>query len=234
MDRINRKNHLINQENLKEQIIKYNNEIFNNENERKLKKEKSFKIIKGNIPIIFSAPHCVEHLRNGKIRSAEGETGAIVQILAEKTNCYAIYKTYNNNDDANYDIEGNTYKAELADTIKKYNIKLLIDIHGAKDEHDFNIEIGTDDSKNINDQYIVDSLKNCFKNYEITNIAENIVFKANSIRTISKYIHEKADISCIQLEISGRYRYIKNIEGLNKLINSLIDFVYDIKEKIVV
>ena len=218
--------------NLKDLIDKYNSEIFDNEEIRKINKEKPFKIVKGNLPIIFSAPHCVKQLREGKIKCAEGETGAIVQILAKETNCYAIYKTYNDNDDANYDIDSK-YKEYLLKIVKENDIKLLLDIHGAKNEHDFNIEICTDDGKNIeNNWYLINYLKNSFNTNGIDKITENTIFKANSIRTISKYIHKETNIPCIQLEITGRYRYIENIEGIYKLINALSDFINDIKEKI--
>ena len=30
---------------------------------------------------------------------------------------------------------------------------------------------------------------------------------------------------CIQLEITGRYRYIENLEGINKLIIGIEDFI---------
>ena len=218
--------------NLKDLIDKYNCEIFDNEEIREINKEKPFKIVKGNLPIIFSAPHCVKQLREGKIKCAEGETGAIVQILSNRLDCYAIYKTYNDNDDANYDLNSK-YKEYLLKIVKENDIKLLLDIHGAKNEHDFNIEICTDDGKNIeNNWYLIDDLKNSFNTNGIDKITENTIFKANSIRTISKYIHEEANIPCIQLEITGRYRYIENIEGIYKLINALSDFIDNIKEKI--
>lgn len=217
--------------NLKLEIEKYNKELLENEKIRKKRKEVSFKIINGSLPIILSAPHAVRQLRENKIKSAEGETGAIVQILAKETGCYAIYKTYNNDDDANYDLDSK-YKKELSKIIETENIKLLLDIHGAKNEHDFNIEICTDNGKNINyNNELVYSLKKCFEKEKIDKITENTIFKANSIRTISKYIHEETNIPCIQLEITGRYRYIENLEGIQKLLNSLKEYIKCIKEK---
>lgn len=217
--------------NLKLEIEKYNKELLENEKIRKERKEVSFKIINGSLPIILSAPHAVRQLRENKIKSTEGETGAIVQILAKETGCYAIYKTYNNDDDANYDLDSK-YKKELSKIIETENIKLLLDIHGAKNEHDFNIEICTDDGENINyNKELVYSLKKCFEKEKIDKITENTIFKANSIRTISKYIHEETNIPCIQLEITGRYRYIENLEGIQKLLNSLKEYIKCIKEK---
>lgn len=218
-------------ENLKEKIEYYNHQIFDNEEKRKQNNEKPFKIIQGEIPIILSAPHCVKQTRNGKMKQAEGETGAIVQIIAKDTKCYAIYKTYNKNDDANYDIENNLYKQELSNLINQKQIKLLIDIHGAKNENKFDIEIGTNDGENIeNKGYIVKELKEILLKQGIKNIVENVKFKASSMHTISKYIHEKTKIPCIQLEITGRYRYIENIDGIEKLINGIEQFIKKIEE----
>ena len=211
---------------LKKQILFYNSQIIQKEN-------KGFEIEKGKIPIILSAPHCVPQTRNGKIKPKEGETGAIVQILARKRQCYAIFKTRHQNDDANYDIDSNMYKDNLRKIIKRENIKLLLDFHGAKNENAFDIEIGTDEGKNINQKnYIVAQLKEKLNKQKIFNIVENQKFKASSIHTICKYIHETTNIPCIQLEITGRYRYIENLEGIKKLIMGIEDFIETIKESL--
>lgn len=218
-------------ENLKQKIEFYNKEIFDNEHRRAINKERDFNIINGKIPIIISAPHCVTQMREGKIKQAEGETGAIVQILAELTGCYAIYKTYNNNDDANYDIIRNSYKEELKNIINSKDIKLLIDFHGAKNEHDFDIEIGTDDGINIKHNYnIIEYLKECLQEKGIQNIKVDEKFRASTRHTICKYIFESTNIACIQLEITGQYRHIENISGVEKLIESLSKFINNIKE----
>ena len=211
---------------LKKQILFYNNQIVQKEN-------KVFEIEKGKIPIILSAPHCVPQTRNGKIKQEEGETGAIVQIIAKKTQCYTIFKTSHQNDDANYDIDKNMYKENLREIINRENIKLLLDLHGAKNENAFDIEIGTDEGKNINQKnYIVAQLKEKLNKQKIFNIVENQKFKASSIHTICKYIHETTNIPCIQLEITGRYRYIENLEGIKKLIMGIEDFIETIKESL--
>lgn len=216
--------------NLKQEIEFYNREIFDNEQKRKMKKERDFNIINGKIPVIISAPHCVTQIREGKIKQAEGETGAIVQILAKLTDCYAIYKTYNNNDDANYDIIENSYKEELKNIINSNDIKLLIDFHGAKNENNFDVEIGTDNGININHNYeIINCLKECLKESGIQDIRVDEKFRASTRHTICKYIFESTNIACIQLEITGKYRHIENISGVEKLIESLAKFINKIK-----
>ena len=197
------------------------------------KKEKTFEVIKGKLPIIISAPHCVQQTRNNMIKNEEGETGAIAQIVSEKTNCYAIFKTYNNNDDANFDIENNPYKEALIKLTKDNKIKLLIDLHGAEYSHDFDIDIGTDEGKNIQqNQILIQEMKQSFIDNGIKNVKIDDTFKATSMHTICKFISSQTQIPCIQLEINGKYRYIKNLDGTEKFINGLIDFINKIKEKI--
>lgn len=209
---------------LKEQIQYYNKKIIENKNS-----EKSFEIIKGTIPILLSAPHCVEHFRNGKNLRAEGETGAIVQILANLTNCWCIYKVNNEQDDANYDLEGNTYKQEIIKLIKKHHIKALLDFHGADNKNEFDIEIGTDDGNNLcGKEELMETLIKCFQKNGIQNIQVNKKFKASSIHTISKTIAETTKIPCIQLEIVGKYRYHEQIEGVEKLINAVQEWIKEI------
>ena len=55
-------------EKLKLEIEKYNKELLENEKIRKERKEVSFKIINGSLPIILSAPHAVRQLRENKIK----------------------------------------------------------------------------------------------------------------------------------------------------------------------
>ena len=216
-------------EELYEKISSYNNKLI----EKGKKLGKSYETISGEIPIIVSAPHCVKHIRNGKIKSAEGETGAIVQYLAEKSKCYAIYKTYNNGDDANYDIKDNPYKEEIEKLIKQNDIKLLLDLHGANYEHDFDIDIGTGKGENlIGKMFLVEELKNCFMKNGIENVVVDGEFKAISEHTISRSISQKLLVPCIQVEISGKYRHIQNIEGIDKLIKSILMFFEKIQDKI--
>ena len=215
-------------DNLKERIGKFNKELYGKEKERLRNKEKSFAVIKGRIPVIISAPHTVKQLREGKIKEAENQTGSIAYILGEETGSYVIYKTYNNFDDANYDIENNEYKEEIKHIVRENNIKLFLDIHGAKDDYDFDIDLGTSYGENVNNNIeIIENLKECFKNHKIENVTENKTFKANTIRTISRYINKETKIPCIQMEIAWKYRDLKNLDNIKNLIRALKEFVLD-------
>ena len=206
-----------------DKILEYNKNM-----KKDGKQSFSYKI--GKIPVLLSAPHSVEHLREGNLKIAEEETGAIVQIIAELANCSCIYKTYNNNDDANYDIERNEYKEKIIEIIKDNNIKVLIDMHGASNKHEFDIEIGTDNNKNLNgNNEILDLLIRKLKNNGIEKIYVDSRFKASSIHTICKYVSSNVNIPCIQMEIVGKYRYKDYHEGIQKLVNAIKEFIQEIQ-----
>lgn len=109
----------------------------------------NFKIIYGTIPIILSAPHSVNQYREERIKGADKLTGAIVEYLCAKTGSNGIIRTYNFNDDPNYKNNGESlkYKKEILGLIKEKNIAILIDVHGCKDNHGFDIELGTNYGK---------------------------------------------------------------------------------------
>ena len=121
---------------------------------------------------------------------------------------------------------GYWFGGKIADKNKENDIKILLDIHGAKDEHGFDIDLGTAYGENINNNIeILEKLKSYFKKYNIENITENKTFKADSIRTISKYINEETKIPCIQLEISCKYRNLDNLDNIERLIKALEEFI---------
>lgn len=213
----------------KKNFVKLNKKFdeFSKENE----KNKSFETIKGKMPILISAPHSVRQIRNGKIKGKDIYTGPIAIVLQQETNCHCIYKTKNNNDDANYDIENNTYKQEILKIIKQNNIKLLLDIHGASDEHGFGVDIATGERKNLNgNEKAIEILVGILKKHNIENIEIDKVFKAKSIHTICKTIAEKTSIPCIEIEIAKKFRDINNFSNISKIIEALKEYIIEIEK----
>lgn len=54
---------------LRKKIITYRREVM-----IMLTKYDAFNILTGNVPVIVSAPHSAEHMRNGKLKSLERHT----------------------------------------------------------------------------------------------------------------------------------------------------------------
>jgi len=154
-------------------------------------------------------------------------TGAILEYLWKTTKTYGIVRTYNLQDDPNYVNTGVSlsYKEEILKIIKENDIKLLIDIHGCKNTHGFDIEIGTNHLKNVNEnKKQLDILINKFKQLGI--VAIDRKFTAGWEGKVSSFINKKSKIPCIQIEISKDYRNLDTIEKLLKTFEEAIKEIY--------
>lgn len=204
-------------------IIEYEIEIFRkNDGYGIVDSDEDFKVIKGNIPIMLSAPHSVNQERNGKVKKADIYTGAIVKYLTEMTGCYGIYKIKTKGDPNYY--KNNQYKRMVKDIIKKDSIKYFIDIHGLSNKWGVDIDIGTDNGETI-DKSIECKIKNKFIGNNLR-VIENYPYDGGG-NTVTKYVSQVCKIPSIQLEISYKYRqFIKNPEAsihMVKILSELID-----------
>ena len=115
----------------------------------------------------------------------------------------------------------NDYKQELIRLVKENNIKLVIDLHGASIDRDFDVEFGT--LNNLTADYSTkNELKEAFTENGIKNVAMNDPFKGGAI---TQYLYNLKDVNIIQLEINYKFRDCNNLEMLNKLIKSLGSFI---------
>ena len=176
---------------------------------------------KGDIPILLSAPHTVNFLKeDGNFKMREGYTKAIVKYLAQKTGAFLIIKENSDSIDPNKP-EMEDYKHQLLEVINKYQIQLILDIHGAASHHDFALEIGSLDGVSAKPQ-TVEALKSALRNQGIRQIAENQPFKGGGI---TKTVHGNTNIEVLQLEINRNYRDLNNPEKLFHLCKSLENFL---------
>ena len=176
---------------------------------------------KGTVPILLSAPHTVNFLKeDGNFKMREGYTKAIVKYLALKTGAFLMIKENSDGIDPNK-LEMENYKHQLLEVINKYQIQLVLDIHGAASHHDFAIEIGSLDGVSVRPQTI-ESLKTALKNQGIAPVAENNPFKGGGI---TKTVHGNTNIEVLQLEINRNYRDLTHHEKLFHLCKSLENFL---------
>ena len=179
----------------------------------------NFIIIEGKVPILLSAPHAVKHFRYGKDKQDDTSTGPLVEFICEKCSTYGIIRTFNKNDDPNFDDNGYglKYKNAIVKLVKEKGISCLLDIHACSDEHGFDINIGTNDGKNINNDNFLEIIKTEFE--KIGKVEVDKMFKASGENTVCNYVHRNAEISCFQIEISASLRW--KIRNLLKVENSL-------------
>ena len=185
-----------------------------------------YKISMGNIPILFTAPHTMEQVRSdGSIKKAEPYTKSIALYLNKHMNTYSMIKLLDTGLDSNRD-NHDEFKNKLLDLVDEHNIKLVIDLHGASINREFDVEFGTMNNLTA-DFSTINELKESFIENGITKISFNNPFKGGAI---TQYLYNKKDIDVIQLEINYKYRDYSNLENLKLLIESLSNFIKQYKE----
>lgn len=181
----------------------------------------SFKLLTGNIDgIIFSCPHAVSQMRNGKEKLADIHTGPLAVTL-HSLGYSVLLKTKNCNDDANYDKKSD-FKNFLYKYVKNNNIKYLIDLHGMSKKRNVLISLGTnfgvnsDATLELTNQFIKIAQQN---GIDVNKTRIDFPFSASK-RTISSFIARKNKIETLQIEINSK---LFEDESLTKALIKTID-----------
>lgn len=159
-------------------------------------------IIVGEIPVLLSAPHSRMHVRNGSQKMPERRTDEIVIEVAKQTGCSAIYLQEEVGYDPNH--EDCEYRRFLDNLIVQHGIVLVLDIHGAKATHSFDIDIGTGPDYEGKEPFIAQVREEMSKG--ISNVTVDKVFPARKTDTITKYVVRNYQIHAVQLEINRNIR----------------------------
>lgn len=89
-----------------------------------------WKIIKGNIPIIFIAAHNYPHVRKNKLKKADINTSSLASSLAMKLSAYAMYSTAIQ-EDPNWYINSD-FRKHLKKYLSDKSIGVAFDLHGRR------------------------------------------------------------------------------------------------------
>lgn len=205
--------------------MSFNEEINKLEN---MNTNNDFIIIKGEVPILFSSAHTMLQKRDDKsYKLNEPYTKAISLYLNKYFKTYSIVKSSDTGIDSNID-NYDKYNVEMRRLIKDNNIKLVIDLHGASKERNFDIEFGTLNNLSA-DFSTIKELEEFFIENGILNISHNGLFKGGAI---TRGLFDLTDVDVIQLEINRKFRDSNNLELLEKLIKSLENFIKQYDEYI--
>lgn len=177
----------------------------------------------GTKPVLISAPHSVNHMRNNNVKEVDKYTGTIASIVQLYTNCFCIYSNRISDEDPNHTI-GGSYKEAVKEICNKNNIRLVIDLHGAAQRREFDIDLGTMHGTSI-DETSVSIIKNIFKNNEIHDVRVNDTFSASHQGTITHFTTKSLNINAIQMEVHYSYRNPANETKFSALLQSLINIV---------
>lgn len=175
----------------------------------------------GKAPIILTAAHTMLQLKeNGEYKYPELYTKAIAMYVAEKTDCHFLIKNKDTGVDSN-SVENDVFKNMLLENIKDNNIKLVIDLHGAKNDRNFDVELGT--LNNLSSDYsTIKELIDSFNENKILNIEINNPFKGGAI---TQKVFSETSCDVIQIEINANFRNIEKPEKIIQICDSLINFI---------
>lgn len=175
----------------------------------------------GDFPVMITAVHTMNQLRSdGTYKLGEPFTKGIARYVAEKTGVFNFIKLGDTGIDSNRFLF-DEYKRKLVDYIKDNEIKLVIDLHGAGRNRDFDVEFGTLDGITINSM-IMKNLEECFKINGILNIKYNEPFKGGGV---TQAVYERTNIDVVQIEINRKFRDLNNSSEMEKICKSLIMFI---------
>ncbi len=178
-------------------------------------------IQKGTLPILFTAPHTMKQIRtDGTVKLREPYTKAIALYLNQHCSVNAMVKIKDTGLDANRD-NHDQFKTELLRFIKDNHIKLVIDLHGAAQSRDFDLEFGTLNNLSI-DFSTVRELEEAFTENGINNVKYNVPFKGGAI---TEYVYGLKDVDVVQIEINAKYRDCQHLEYLEQLCKSFENFI---------
>lgn len=171
----------------------------------------------GSKPFILTSVHSMNQKReDGTIKFKEPFTKAIARYVAKKNDCTCFFKTRDNGIDSNRS-ENDIFKSKLLEFINTHDTKIVLDIHGAREDRDFDVELGTLDNKTAKAS-TVNCLKECFIKNGLTKIEMNNPFKGGKV---TQFLFENTDVEVIQIEINGKYRNEDNIEDMKKVVDSI-------------
>ncbi len=187
-----------------------------------------FRYFEGTLPVLVSAPHSVRHIRHKKIKPSDEFTGSMACILNKLTGCHSLVVTKLYGGDPNFD-DKCIYKDLIKNICATNRPRLLIDIHGASREHDFDIDIGTMKGNSLlgKDRYAA-LLRDSLEKYEIPRISENR-FTVSAQNTVTRFVSQQLGIAAVQLEINKRFRAPhQNPEDYCRMVGALAEFIEQI------
>ncbi|MDA2919792.1 gamma-glutamylcyclotransferase [Desulfobacterota bacterium AH_259_B03_O07] len=186
--------------------------------------------LRGDLPILITAPHATAHIRMKKLKEEEISTGAISVILHSLKGSHALYTHRASTIDANF-YDQSTFKEELRTIVKKFGIKLVLDIHGTSTKRNDDIYPGV----GINREFLIGNdiyLDNLFQAAQDNNICVGglDVFPASRQMTVTKYLARELGIPAMQIEINERLRIpYDSPNNFERLIKFLSQFLNSIK-----
>ncbi|MDA8443098.1 MAG: hypothetical protein M0Z55_12135, partial [Peptococcaceae bacterium] len=192
------------------------------------KQEDPMLFFPGTLPVLVSAPHSVRHWRNKKIKVSDQFTGAIAYLLHKLTGCSALAVAKLYGGDPNHD-NPCIYKTRIGDICDQTKLKLVLDLHGAAREHEFDVDLGTAHGQNLlGCNEIQQVLERNLREFGLGKVERNH-FAAAGPNTVANFAAQQLGIPAVQLEINKQYRVpAQNPSGFHRLLAALAASIEDL------
>lgn len=193
------------------------------------RQESPFKYLPGNIPVLVSAPHAVRHVRQRKIKKSDEYTGAIAYLLNQLTGCHALAVTKIYGGDPNFNSPC-IYKDHLKELCANHPISLVLDLHGAGSDHEFDVDLGIMAGESLlGHTKTLNMIIKHFRAGGLSRVSQNY-FAAAGPNTITRFVSQELGIPAIQIEINRKYRVpAQNAQGFNRLMAILTEIINSAK-----
>jgi gamma-glutamylcyclotransferase (GGCT)/AIG2-like uncharacterized protein YtfP len=186
--------------------------------------------LRGDAPMLVTAPHATRHLRMNKLKQEEGYTGAISVILHSLTGSYALYTHWASKSDPNF-YDDAPFKKKLEKIVRKFGIRFVLDLHGTRVQKNKDLYpgIGNNGEFLIGKDFYLHKLEDSAKSNGLIIGGLNF-FPASIQMTVTKFVATKLRIPAMQIEINEKLRELKsNPQGFEKLVRFLTDYIRYIK-----
>lgn len=205
-----------------ERLIALEHEVFYTEPPRE--GEQPFAYEPGRLPILLSAPHGAEHLRNGRYKEEDEYTASIARLVGENTGAHVLYSYAQSDSDPNWDRHA-PYKERLSEIVDEANIGFVLDIHGMSNRHKFGLALGTIRGRSCpnHEALIVKTLE--ANQFRPATIGEARTFESLqwdrfvvnpprftggvSNHTVTRYVSQELRVAGAQLELCSNMRVVE-------------------------
>ncbi len=202
-------------------------------------------LVRGELPVLLSAPHAAVHTRLGRSKEEEEFTAAIVCLVAELTGAHALYARRRSPTDPSWYPEV-PYKGLLRQMSADEEVELVLDIHGMAPERNMGIALGTLKGRSCPDYRdgIVHPLEaRGFHRagVDLGHLDVDETFTGQGVReqeTITSFVWRTLGVACAQLELHPALRVVERREdatlprpyqgdpdAIRRVLGGLVDIV---------
>jgi hypothetical protein len=178
------------------------------------------RLLTGRVPVLVSAPHATRHWRESAWKREDEYTAALAHWLHDHSGAHALYPTHRINPDPHDDDDTGPYKQRLREHIAAHDIRLVLDLHGARGDRDFGLALGTIYGQTCRpyEGAIVTALTGQGFHTDgagssLDRVALNLPrYAGGAVRpTVTRFVWERFEIPAVQIEINAWARIVTRL-----------------------